>query len=123
MPTRLNALRLEVEQHPEVEQYHEADENLEYQEKLSLLDQIRLAGLVNQLRYLEHGAVHRQALQLPVDHEAEQHPQDAHAHSPQEERRSLDSHEDCAGQIGYDETRFSARPVLRYLLGLHGARM
>ena len=46
--------RVEVLQHAEVEHHDHADEELEEQDELALRDQVRLAGLVDQLRDLEH---------------------------------------------------------------------
>ena len=54
-----------------------ADEDLQDQQELPLRDQVGLARLVDQVRDLEHRRVHRQRLELPVDHEAEHQPGDA----------------------------------------------
>ena len=57
------------EQHAEVQQDDRPDEDLEDQDELALRDQIRLAGLVDQLGDLAHRAMHRQRLELSEDHE------------------------------------------------------
>ena len=56
--------RREVLQRAEVENHDDADEHLEEQDELALGDQVRLAGLVNQFRDLQHRAVHGQVLEL-----------------------------------------------------------
>ena len=56
--------RLEVLQEAEVDDDDRADEDLQDQQELALLDQVRLAGLVDQLGDLAHRRVHRQGLQL-----------------------------------------------------------
>ena len=68
---------LEVQQEPEVEDDDDADEDLEDQDELALGDQVRLAGLVDQLGDLPHRLVHGQVLELAVDDEAEDQPEDA----------------------------------------------
>ena len=72
MPTRLKTRMIatlisrEVQQHAEVERDDDADEELEDQQELALLDEVGLAGLVDQLGDLEHRLVDRQVLQLRV---------------------------------------------------------
>ena len=51
---------------PEVEDDHDADEALEDQQELALLDQVGLAGLVDELRDVGHRLVHRQLLHAGV---------------------------------------------------------
>ena len=56
---------------PKYSRMIEADEDLEDQDELALRDEIRLAGLVDQLGDLEHRPMHGQRLELREDHEAE----------------------------------------------------
>ena len=69
---RLATRQREVLQHAEVERDDRPNEDLENEDELALRDQIRLAGLVNQLGDLAHRFVDGHALELPVEHEAEQ---------------------------------------------------
>src|SRR6266542_2979169 len=69
--------RREMLQRTEVEDHDDADEQLEKQDELTLRDQVCLARLINELRDLEHGPVHRQVLELRVDDEAEHQAQQA----------------------------------------------
>ena len=62
---------------PEVEDDHDADEALEQQQQLALLDQVGLAGLVDEPRDVGHRLVHRQLLDAGVGEEAEQQAQHA----------------------------------------------
>src|SRR5262249_21137497 len=75
--------RVEVLQVTEVEDDDDADENPQPQKELTLRDQVRLAGLIDQLRDLPHGRVHGQVLELTEDHEAED---EAEAADPQAEK-------------------------------------
>ncbi len=59
-------------QHAEVENDDRPDEDFENDQKLDLRNQIRFAGLVDQLGDLEHRFVYRQILELVIDDEAEQ---------------------------------------------------
>ena len=49
--------------------------DLQNDQELHLRDQIGFAGLVNQLRDLEHGFMHRRVLQLVINDQAEQQAQ------------------------------------------------
>ena len=70
--------RLEPEEDAEVEDDDEPDEDLEDEEELALRDQIRLAGLVDQLRDLPHRRVDGQGLDALEDDEPEDQAQYAH---------------------------------------------
>ena len=63
--------RVHVLEHAEVDHHDGADEELEEKDELALRDEIRLAGLVNELRDVPHRLVHRQVLEPGEDHQAE----------------------------------------------------
>ncbi len=75
----------EVEQHGEVRQDHNRNEGPEEQEELTLVDQIGLAGLPNQLRHFQHGLMRGHFLQMEVNDQAEDHSQNAKCGAPQEQ--------------------------------------
>ena len=83
MPTRLkkrmthNLQRVHVLEHAEVEHHDHADEELEEENELALGDEVRLAGLVNQLRDVEHRLVDRQVPQTRENHHPERQAKDA----------------------------------------------
>jgi hypothetical protein len=55
----------------EVDEDDRPDEQLEDHQELALLDQVRLAGLVDQLRDLEHRRMHGHVLEGRVHHQPE----------------------------------------------------
>jgi hypothetical protein len=67
----------EVLQRAEVDRHDRADAQLEVQDELALLNQIGLAGFVNQLGHLEHRTVNRQVPQVHEDVHAERQAQHA----------------------------------------------
>ena len=96
MPTRLKKQddrdldQREVQQRAEVERDDDADEDLEDQQELALLDEVGLAGLVDELGDLEHRLMDRQVLELRADHEAEQEAQGADDQAAQQQRVAVD---------------------------------
>src|SRR6185436_3703393 len=78
--------RLELEQESEIQQDHEADEDYEDQNEYPLGDQIRFAGLVNQLGDLEHRLVDRHPLELPVENESEKQTKSADDQAAHQQR-------------------------------------
>ena len=78
------------------------------QDELALRDQVRLAGLVDQLGDLEHRLVHGQVLQLPVDHQAEEQAEHADDEAAHEQRAAVHAQELDRGEIGEDEARLAA---------------
>ena len=78
---------------PEIDGDDRADEQPEHQEELALLQQVGLAGLVNQLGDLEHRAVDGQALELPVDQQAEQQAERRDQDAGEEQRVTVESEE------------------------------
>ena len=77
MPIRLNSRMIATLigakccSSPKVEHHDHADEDFEDEDELALRDQVGLAGLVDQLGDLEHRPMHRQILELCVNHETE----------------------------------------------------
>ena len=92
--------RLEVQQETEVQDHDDPDEDLEQQDELALRDQVRLAGLVDQLGDLPHRLVHGHVLELPVDDEPEHQPQ--HADGEPQHEQGPATH---AGHAGLAEVR------------------
>ena len=60
-----------MQQHTEIEHDDHGDEEFQQEEKLALCNQVGLAGLIDQLGNLAHGAMHRQVLQPRVNHQTE----------------------------------------------------
>ena len=103
-----HARRLEVLQEAEVDDDDDPDEQLEDRQELALLQQVGLAGLVDQLGDLAHRAVHRQGLQLLVDHQAEDQAEQADAEPEHEQRPAVDAHELGLAEVGQDQARLAA---------------
>ena len=99
--------RLEVLQDPEVEDDDHRDEQLQDHEELALGDQVRLAGLVDQLGDLTHRLVHGQVLELRVDDQAEGQAQEADQEAPLQHGASRHAHEARLGEVGQLERGFS----------------
>ena len=100
-----------------------ADEDPQDQEELALRDQVRLAGLVDQLRDLAHRLVHRQVLELREDHQAEREAEDAHEQAPLEQRAAGHAAEADLGEIRDLEVGLAAALMLgggRRALGPRG---
>src|SRR6185312_16659291 len=95
--------RVEVLQHAEVQHDHGADEHFKQEQEFALLHEIRLAGLVDQLRHLAHGPVYGEALELAVDHETEQHAQRTEHEADHEQLVSRDAEERDTREVGYAE--------------------
>ncbi len=86
---------------------------LENENELALCDQIRLAGLVDQLGDLAHRFVYGHALELAVEHQTEQKSERADDESTHEQRAPVDAAQKAhLGQVRDYEVRFSARLVL-----------
>ncbi len=97
--------------HLEVDHDDRANEGEEDQQELPLLQQIRLAGLKDQLRDFGHGAVHWQVLHAGVREGAEQ--QSEHAYDQPVEQDSVPRHpeEVALPQIGEHEVDLSPWPL------------
>ena len=118
-----------------------ADEQLEHEQQLALLDHVGLAGLVDQLRDLAHGRMHRQLLDRQVALQAEDQAQHADQQPAEEElvavqpeeapllqARQAEIHLAAGGvrAVGRPRRhllrRRSGRRALRVLLRLRGQR-
>ena len=116
-----DAHRLEVLQDAEVEDDDDRDEHLEDQEELALLQEVGLAGLVDQLRDLGHRLVDRQPPDLVVDEVAEEQAAHRDQQAQHQQRPAVDAHELRLGQVRQHETGLAAVMDLR--LGLGGLRL
>ena len=101
--------RAHVLEHAKVDHHDGADEELEQQDELALRDQVRLAGLVNQLRDVPHRLVHRQVLEAREDEEAKGEPAQAHDQTRHQQGAAVDAVEVHAAEIGKHQVRFTAR--------------
>src|SRR6185436_11755048 len=81
-----------------------ADEELEDGDELDLRDEVRLAGLVDELRDLAHRLVDGRALELLVDDAREHHPEHGDEDARHEELRSGHAAEE-ARDLGIVEVR------------------
>ena len=97
-------------QRSEVDHHDDADEGFEDEDELALGEEVRLAGLPDQLRHLEHGPVYRQPLELPVDAQAEDEAESADDQACVEQLAAGHPEEMDRVEVGQDE------------LGLVGAR-
>ena len=114
-----DARRLEAGQ-PEVGDHHGADEQLEDQQELALLNQVGLAGLVDDRRDVGHRLVDRQVLHRRVGPEAEQQPQHADDQAREQDLVAGHAEEVALVEIGQLDVDLAARAVDRVLgLGLH----
>src|SRR5450432_1828231 len=101
--------RLEVAQDAEVDRDDGADEDLEQEDELALRDEVRLAGLVDELRDLEHGLVDRHAAQLPKDYEAEDEAEQAHDEAAREQRAARQAAQEAhLAEVRQDQARLAA---------------
>src|SRR5256885_11814901 len=102
---------VEVLQEAEVDNDDEADEDLEEQDELALGDQVRLAGLVDELGDLSHRLVHGKVLELAEDHQPEDEAEHADAEPEREQRAAADAADVHLAEVGNLETGLAA-PVL-----------
>ncbi len=100
----------EVLQHAEVQRDDRADEDLENEDELALRDQIRLAGLVDQLGDLAHRLVHGHVLELRVDHDAEDQAERADDQAAHEQRVPVHAAEERDRERS-GMTRFASPPA------------
>ena len=114
--------RVHVLEHAEVDHHDRADEELEEQDELALRDQIRLAGLVNELGDVPHRLVHRQVLEPREDHEAEREPAQAHDQARHQQGAAVDAMEVHGAEIGQHQVRFTARVARGLLRDRRGRR-
>ena len=95
----------------EVDDDDGADEELEHEDELHLRDEVRLAGLVDELGDLEHRLVHRQVLELLVDHEAEHEAERAHDEAEREQVPARHAEELDALEVRQDQVHLALRLV------------
>jgi hypothetical protein len=115
-----------VLEHAEVKDHDHADEDLEEQDELALRNQVGLAGLVDQLRDVEHRLVDGQVLQLREDRHAERESQDTHDQAGHQERAAVDAMEVDRAEIRKNEVGFAACVTCllrRRWRTLHGLRL
>src|SRR5206468_1618389 len=99
---------VEVLQEAEVDNDDEADEDLEEQDELALGDQVRLAGLVDELGDLSHRLVHGKVLELAEDHQPEDEAEHADAEPEREQRAAADAADVHLAEVGNLETGLAA---------------
>jgi hypothetical protein len=103
----------------EVDGGNRPDEDPEQHQELALREQIGLTGLVDELRHLAHRLVHRESLELAVDHQAEEQPERADHEPREQERMTRDPRREelYRVEVGNLETSFAAAVVRRFLGG------
>jgi len=105
--------RVEVPQPPEVHHHDDADERFQDEDELALGDEVRLAGLVDELRDLLHRAMHGHPLDLLVDDQAEHQPGQANQQAAQQQAVTRDTPEKGrAPEVGEHQTGFAAATSL-----------
>ena len=77
--------RFVVTQHAEIQHDDGSDENPKQKEKLALIDEVGLAGFVDQLRNFAHRAMHGQILKPHVNRHAECEAKKAEKNSPDQQ--------------------------------------
>ncbi len=92
----------------EVEDDNDGDEEPENDEEFALGDEVSLAGFVDQLRDVAHGAMHGQILEAPVDHQAEDQAEDAKENAEEQQCVAVDAEELHLAQIGKLQRCFAA---------------
>ena len=102
---------------PEVGDHHRADEQLEDQQELALLNQVGLAGLVDQRRDVGHRLVDRQVLHRRVGPHAEQQPEHADDQARQQDLMAGHAQEVALVEVGQLDVDLAAGAV-RCVLGL-----
>ena len=117
MPIRLKSRMIAIREagNPIIAKYGDddrADEELENEQEFALLDQISLAGLVNQLRDLSHRAVHGQSFDACIRPCPEQQPQDANHQSREQNLVAGHAEEVALIEIGEMDVHLPARHVL-----------
>ncbi len=128
MPMRLKSRMIatfsavHVLEHAEVDHHDGADEELEEKDELALRDEIRLAGLVNELGDVPHRLVHRQVLEPGEDHEAERESAHAHEQARHQQRAGVDAMELHGPEVRQDQIRFAACVTRRFLRDRDGRR-
>ena len=103
-----DADRVDRTQPSEVSQNHHRDECPQDHQELALRDHVGLAGLVDQLGDLAHGAMDRQVLELHVNGEAEEQSEAAEQDSNQQDVVSVHAQEADRGEIGNLQAGFAA---------------
>ena len=68
---RAGGVHVIAAQEPEVRDHHGRDAHPQDQDELALRQQVSLAGLVDEVRHLQHGLVYGQLLELHVNHQPE----------------------------------------------------
>ena len=116
MPIRLKMMTMAMRDgleagQPEVGDHHGADEQLEDQQELALLDQVGLAGLVDDRRDVGHRLVDRQVLHRRVGPEAEQQPQHADDQAREQDLVAGHAQEVALVEIGQLDVDLAAGPV------------
>ncbi len=100
-------------EHAEVQRDDDPDEELEDQDELALRDQVRLAGLVDQLGDRSHRLVHGHVLEPRVDRETEQESEGADHQPADEERAAGNAEKRHRIQVRNDEIGFTAGGLLQ----------
>ncbi len=103
-----HAHRVDRPQPSEVGQDHHRDERPQDHEELALGNHVGLAGLIDQLGNLAHGAVYRQVLELHVNGESEEQSEAAEDNSDQQNVVAIHAEEADGGQIGDLKGRFTS---------------
>ena len=102
-----------VQQHAEIQDHGRGDERPQQHQEFALGDQVRFAGLINQLGYFAHRAVHRQILQPHVNRHAEDQPEHAEQDSPHQQLVPVHAQKLHLRQIRQLQIGFAARAFLR----------
>jgi hypothetical protein len=89
-----------MEQNAEVENDDRDDKGFEEKKEFALSKEISLAGFVDQLGNLAHGAMRGQALEVAVNIQAEKHAKQAENNTDEEQRVAIGSEESALREIG-----------------------
>src|SRR5205823_12622550 len=87
-------------QKSEVAENHHRDEGPQDEDELSLRHQIGLAGLVDQLGNLTHGLVDRKVLQVQINSQSKEQPQEAEDQADKEQVVAGHAQERNRRQVG-----------------------
>ncbi len=94
-------------QHAEIQHDDDGDEEPEKKKELALGNEVGLAGFVDELGNVAHGAVHGEILEAAVDHQAEDEAEDAEQDAEEQQLVAVDAEELDLRQVGQLQVGFA----------------
>ena len=94
--------------HAEVQHDHDGDEDPQEKQELALREEVRFAGLVNQLGNFAHRAVHRQVFQTAINGQSEDQSEDAKQNPERQQLVPVDPKERDLREVGKFQARLAS---------------